>query len=359
MEQLEDYLNELSIKTNEEIFKTITSENTFLNGNLIKRMVSKNKIRWEYEGFNLDLAYITKNIIAMGFPASRLESFYRNDVNDVKRFFEKRHPCHYKVYNLCSEKNYPEGTFYRQGYFPFNDHEAPPIDLILPFCIDLDNWLSEDTENVAAIHCKAGKGRTGTFISCYLVYSNTCKTAKDALTYFGKMRTKNGKGVTIPSQIRYTYYFEHIMKISKLNQPKCKIRKIKIITIPNMVSNGCYPFFKIVNYNNEYCSKIDNKIEFQKTSQSSIEFTVSQFQIAGDVSIKFFNKKTIGKDKMFSVSFHTNFLPNDGVFIVKKSMLDVACKDKENKIYDPNIKLEIHYVFEDFIDNNDIMFQES
>ena len=102
---------------------------------------------------------------------------------------------------------------------------------------------------MVAIHCKAGKGRTGVMICCQLVYSQICKTAYEALLYYGEIRTYDGKGVTIPSQIRYVYYFEHYLKLMRANENLNyktvvqKIYKIRMITVPNLERGGMIPNF--------------------------------------------------------------------------------------------------------------------
>jgi phosphatidylinositol-3,4,5-trisphosphate 3-phosphatase and dual-specificity protein phosphatase PTEN len=80
------------------------------------------------------------------------------------------------------------------------------MDMILPFCQSVDEYLHAHPNNVVAIHCKAGKGRTGMMIAAYLVYCGVCETADEALTLYGKRRTNNGKGVTIPRWVVATTF---------------------------------------------------------------------------------------------------------------------------------------------------------
>lgn len=40
---------------------------------------------------------------------------------------------------------------------------------MIDFCIKVRKWLSEKEDNVIAVHCKGGKGRTGTMICTWLV----------------------------------------------------------------------------------------------------------------------------------------------------------------------------------------------
>jgi phosphatidylinositol-3,4,5-trisphosphate 3-phosphatase/dual-specificity protein phosphatase PTEN len=107
--------------------------------------------------------------------------------------------------------------------------------MVLEFCRDAHAFLTADKKNVIAVHCKAGKGRTGLMISActphpnqrlsgmgphtyprplarvaasfrYLAYRDFMTgrpvDAVKTLDFYGDARTKNGKGVTIPSQRR-------------------------------------------------------------------------------------------------------------------------------------------------------------
>lgn len=101
--------------------------------NVAKRLVSKNKRRYVKDGFDLDLSYITKNIIAMGYPSEGTEGWYRNSIQDVVKFFKSKYARKYRIYNLCSERKYNEDWFDAGSVctdFTFDDHNPPPFDKI-------------------------------------------------------------------------------------------------------------------------------------------------------------------------------------------------------------------------------------
>lgn len=50
-------------------------------------------------------------------------------------------------------------------------------------------------------------------ICCYLLYSGQQRSAEDALACYDEKRTKDRKGVTIPSQRRYVQYFSKLIRL--------------------------------------------------------------------------------------------------------------------------------------------------
>lgn len=222
-----------------------------------RHMVSQNKRRYQEGGFDLDMTYITENIIAMGFPAGDIssgffgyvEGFYRNHMEEVIKFFETHHKGKYKVYNLCSERLYDASLFEgKVACFPFDDHNCPPIQLITSFCQSAYSWLKEDIENVVVVHCKAGMARTGLMISSLLLFLKFFPTAEESIEYYNQKRCVDGKGLVLPSQIRYVKYFERILTyFNGENQPgrRCMLRGFRLHSCPYWIR----PSITVSNHN--------------------------------------------------------------------------------------------------------------
>ena len=98
---------ELKVLTEETISKTVKTKKS---SSKIKSLVSKNKNRFCYDGYDLDLTYITTRIIAMGIPSTSIKGIYRNSMDKVQSFLNTRHPSQYKVFNLCKEKEYSDDS---------------------------------------------------------------------------------------------------------------------------------------------------------------------------------------------------------------------------------------------------------
>jgi phosphatidylinositol-3,4,5-trisphosphate 3-phosphatase/dual-specificity protein phosphatase PTEN len=330
--------------------------------NKIRGFVSLKKLRYQKDGFDLDLSYITPKVIAMGIPSNGIEAVYRNSMSEMVRFFEHYHQGHYKIYNLCAEPSRQYTWPISNGekvvaVYPFWDHNACPLTLLKVLCNDMETWLAKDPKHIAAVHCKAGKGRTGTAICAYLVHSGKCATADESLIYYGAARTSNGKGVTIPSQRRFVGYYGDLMA----NDGYCPTFKyvltnMRMSPVPSFGRGGCAPYFQIYNCMNgvEQQLSFDSLIRAAPTRVSKadgiVEFDFSSQRVEMVGTIKFQlmhypgNKKPPVKMCHFWLS--TAFFPpvdaqGVGRVVLTKPEIDKANNDKSH--FEDSFSVELRF----------------
>lgn len=112
-------------------------------------------------------------------------------------------------------------------HYPWPDHHPPPFKLVPMIMAGMRNWLHEESTDgkeskpkkgrVVVVHCKAGKGRSGTMACSYLISQCGWK-AEEALARFTerRMRPGFGQGVSIPSQLRWVGYVDRWTKFGKV-----------------------------------------------------------------------------------------------------------------------------------------------
>ncbi|KAJ4354272.1 Telomerase protein component 1 [Didymosphaeria variabile] len=185
---------------------------------LLRQIVAGPRARHPEAG--LDLCYVTANIIATSGPSGTYpQRAYRNPLDSLVKFLDSKHGDDWAIWEFRAEgTGYPDSEVYDRVYhYPFPDHHPPPFALIPNIMASMRNWLHEKEGRVVVVHCKAGKGRSGT-ASCSYLISEEGWTVEKALQRFTerRMRPNMGKGVSIPSQLRWIGYVDRWAKHGKI-----------------------------------------------------------------------------------------------------------------------------------------------
>eukprot|EP00735_Rhodelphis_limneticus_P010414 TRINITY_DN3157_c0_g1::TRINITY_DN3157_c0_g1_i1::g.3663::m.3663 TRINITY_DN3157_c0_g1::TRINITY_DN3157_c0_g1_i1::g.3663 ORF type:complete len:564 (-),score=66.38,sp/Q9LT75/PTN2A_ARATH/38.57/6e-82,PTEN_C2/PF10409.4/2e-10,Y_phosphatase3/PF13350.1/2e-06,DSPc/PF00782.15/2e-05,Y_phosphatase/PF00102.22/0.00081,Y_phosphatase2/PF03162.8/0.023,PTPlike_phytase/PF14566.1/0.063,DUF3316/PF11777.3/0.17 TRINITY_DN3157_c0_g1_i1:291-1982(-) len=335
-----------------------------------RRLVSQKKKRFTDDGFDLDLAYITENIIAMGFPSgdtsdiagnsasimggrfSTVEALYRNPVEEVIRFLEQKHPDHYKIYNLCIERVYdPELFGCKVASFPFEDHNCPPVEILHPFAMSAKQWLLQNMDNVVVVHCKAGKSRTGLMICVLLLFLGFSKTAKEAIDFYNRRRTHDLKGLTLASQQRYVGYYYHILHDLNGSPPKPLKRylhRMRLINVPPQMRL----FFEVWDHKGMIYSYRGLPC-FRDLNENALNMYMDHpVVLTGDLKIWFYTYGSFKDRHLFYFWINTNFA-NDahegfggddgGIVRLTPKLLDKFSRRTE---FPPNFALEMYFPLE-------------
>lgn len=192
--------------------------------NLLRAMVSVPKQTCVDSNNLLDLSYITPRIIVAAGPSNdAFLNLFRSPVDTIVEYLDKNYTSgtqtHWHIWNLRGEGPGYDEKFVKGNWthHPFPDHMPPTIELMDKIVKEIDAFLREDYRNVALIHCKEGKGRSGTICCCYLLYEARLKgvflSPEEAMETFTNRRMKRyfGDGVSIRCQIRYLHYWKRYL----------------------------------------------------------------------------------------------------------------------------------------------------
>ncbi|KAG6551805.1 hypothetical protein Mapa_006622 [Marchantia paleacea] len=304
---------------------------------VVRHMVSKKKRRFMENGFDLDLSYITNRVIAMAYPGESWEGFFRNPLSEVMRFLKTYHERHFKVINLCSERDYdPTKLGGNVERIPLEDHQIAPLNAMLKYCRTVDDWLSQDENNVLVTHCKAGKGRSGLMICAYLLYISYCPDSPTALQFYAEKRTTNGKGVTIPSQRRYVEYFHDYLINGPRQEVEMQLAQISFtsnvvstkevnVVISTHQGNDSWRLTKLISTKEELSQEEGSKVSCSKSGNTMV-LGFTSLWISGDMKFEFQSSEA----RLFYIWFNTAYVEGTEFSLWNKQDLDKPSKSMES-----------------------------
>ena len=183
-------------------------------------------------------------------------------------------------------------------------------------------------------------------VCCYLLHCGLCTTARQALELYARKRTQNKKGVTIPSQIRYVYYYERLLRMREVPNFTYKMTRIRLAALPALSKGKAITVFATVKIlapsgrveteeGREWQERTiynQNKESRPSTADAHADALViplgeDGITVHGNVKVVLFRMKQGKPKKIGGAWFHTAFCESNYLRF-QKSMIDKVCKTK-------------------------------
>lgn len=198
--------------------------------------------RYTQNGFNLDLCYITPQIIAMGRPAMGMDAFYNNPSTEVERFFLTQHRDKFIVVNASANYSYFSVSArysHRQIRLPMLPHGVPKLNELWDLCAALQEFLEYDDGHVVAVHGSTDRGSVGMVVGALLLYMGAFRQATGAMMFYERVRSSpfsryTVHGLDCASQRRFLDAFctcVHDLKAVPTPPRTVRLKSVKLVGV--------------------------------------------------------------------------------------------------------------------------------
>jgi len=179
----------------------------------MKDVEEASRRHYRRNGFDLELCYVTHQLLALGRPTVGFEALYNNPVYEVARFFDTQYRNKFIVVDSTESSRYSLDPFYgRVLRFPVPCYGVPELTQLWALCEAMRSFFDREEGNVCAIHSYYGRGRLGLIAVAWMLFSGEFRDVAPAMIHLERKRTDDAakatvQGIDCASQQRFLEYF--------------------------------------------------------------------------------------------------------------------------------------------------------
>jgi len=192
---------------------------------------------------DLDLTYLTSNLIVMSYPAEGLESAYRNHSEDVRAYLDSK-KCPYMIVNV-SGRTYGSYKFgHNTKLINANEswketNKISSFVELIDICDKISDWLVEQKDKkLVIVHCIDGKLNSSILVSSFLLYIGMFKSYEASSNFFAVRRCP------IDLNAAHRRYLDYITNFNLKNKTDLFDKKSEKVIIKSVIMNGIPLFSK-------------------------------------------------------------------------------------------------------------------